>query len=175
MSATFGGTAGFTNEVESCEQWEVVTLRILLSAAIAFSVLAGAGCAQRQPAPASHVSALVVYDAHKRLLDERKDEVIKQIAICESGGYGPSEKPIYGGRGAYIGRLQFATHTVMNYVQRRDGVQLNPKQAAELAHDYDKAAELAKYMIFDLEEPWHWPVCSKKLGVPAQIRAIKES
>lgn len=114
-------------------------------------------------------------DERERVVDERKDEVIRQLAICESGGYGPSEKPIYGGRGLYLGRLQFATRTVIAYVQRRDGIQLNPKEAAALAQDYDRAAGLAKYMLFDLEEPWHWPLCSRKLGVPAQIAAIKQS
>ena len=108
------------------------------------------------------------------MVEERKDEVIRQLAICESGGHGPSEKPIYGGRGAYLGRLQFATRTVMAYVQKRDGIALNPKDAAALAHDYDRAADLAKYMIFDLEEPWHWPLCSKKVHVQSEMQAIKQ-
>jgi len=108
------------------------------------------------------------------MVEERKDEVIRQLAICESGGHGPSEKLIYGGRGAYLGRLQFATRTVMAYVQKRDGIALNPKDAAALAHDYDRAADLAKYMIFDLEEPWHWPLCSKKAHVQSEMQAIKQ-
>jgi hypothetical protein len=107
------------------------------------------------------------------MVEQRKDDVMRELATCESGGYGPSEKPIYGGRGLYLGRMQFATRTVIIYVQRRDGVSLNPKEAAALAQDYDKAADLAKYMIFDLEEPWHWPLCSRKINLPAQIRAIK--
>ena len=151
-----------------------MTLRPLLFAAIAVLALAAGGCANRQPAPAANSAAFIAAGQHARLVDERKDEVIKQIAICESGGYGPSEKLIYGGRGLYLGRLQFATRTVIAYVQKRDGVQLTPKDAAALAHDYDRAADLAKYMIFDLEEPYHWPVCSKKLGVPQQIAAIKQ-
>ncbi len=108
------------------------------------------------------------------MIEERKDEVIRQIAICESGGYGPSDHLIYGGRGQYLGRLQFATRTVMTYVQRRDGIALNPKDAAALAHDYDRAADLAKYMIFDLEEPWHWPNCAKKANANAEIAALKQ-
>jgi hypothetical protein len=107
------------------------------------------------------------------MIAERKDEVVRQIAICESGGYGPSDRPIYGGRGQYLGRLQFATRTVMTYVQRRDGIALNPSDAAALAHDYDRAADLAKYMIFDLEEPWHWPNCAKKAHAQSEIAALK--
>lgn len=132
------------------------------------------GCAARPAAPNPQSAALAAQAERARLVDERKEEVIRQLAICESGGYGPSERPIYGGRGAYLGRLQFTTRTVISYVMRRDGVQLNPKQAAELAHDYDRAADLAKYMIFDLEEPWHWPLCARKLGVPQQVATIKQ-
>ena len=113
-------------------------------------------------------------DEYLRGIEERKDEVIKQLAICESGGYGPSDKPIYGGRGRYLGRLQFDTHTVISYVQKRDGMQLNYKEAAALANDYDRAASLAKYMVFDLQEPWHWPLCSKKVGVTEQVASIKQ-
>ncbi len=117
---------------------------------------------------------LAAVSERSRMVEERKDEVIRQIAICESGGYGPSDRPIYGGRGAYLGRLQFATRTVIAYVQKRDGIGLNPREAAELAHDYDRAADLAKYMIFDLEEPWHWPLCSKKAHAQSEIQAIKQ-
>ena len=108
------------------------------------------------------------------MIEERKDEVIRQLATCGSGGYGPSEKLIYGFRGMYLGRLQFATRTVIAYVQKRDGIALNPKDAAALAHDYDRAADLAKYMIFDLEEPWHWPLCAKKAHVQSEMQAIKQ-
>ena len=113
-------------------------------------------------------------DLRQKEIDERKDESIRQLAHCESGGSGPSDRPIYGGRGAYLGRLQFATRTVMAYVQKRDGIALNPKDAAALALDYDRAADLAKYMIFDLEEPWHWPLCSKKVNAQAEIAALKQ-
>jgi hypothetical protein len=30
-------------------------------------------------------------------------------------------------------------------------------------------------MIFDLEEPWHWPLCSRKIGMPAQVAAVKRN
>jgi hypothetical protein len=142
--------------------------------ALLFAALAVAACAPKLPAPAPSKAALIIVSERQRMIDERKDEVVRQIAICESGGYGPSDRPVYGGRGAYIGRLQFATRTVMAYVQKRDGIALNPKDAAELAHDYDRAADLAKYMIFDLEEPWHWPNCAKKANANAEIAALKQ-
>lgn len=141
--------------------------------ALFFAALAISACAPKHPAPNPNQAVLAAADARSHEIDERKNEVIRQIAVCESGGYGESERRIYGGRGAYLGRMQFATRTVMSYVQKRDGIALNPKDAAELAHDYDRAADLAKYMIFDLEEPWHWPLCSKKAGAQAEIQALK--
>jgi hypothetical protein len=107
-------------------------------------------------------------------IDDRKDEMIRQLAHCESGGSGPSDRPIYGGRGAYLGRLQFTVQTVMSYQRRRDGTQLTRQQAVDLAHDYDQASALAKYMIFELEEPWHWPLCSRKIALRNEMTNIKQ-
>jgi hypothetical protein len=107
-------------------------------------------------------------------IEDRKDEMVRQLAHCESGGSGPSEQPIYGGRGAYIGRLQFSVQTVMSYQLRRDGTQLSRQEAADLAHDYDRAASLAKFMIFDLEEPWHWPLCARKISLRDEMANLKQ-
>src|SRR5882757_2764137 len=90
------------------------------------------------------------------------------------GRDGPSERPIYGGRGAFVGRLQFSVQTVISYQRKRDGTVLNRQEALDLAHDYDRAAALAKYMIFELEEPFHWPLCSRKIGLRNEMAAIKE-
>jgi len=142
--------------------------------ALVFAALAVTACAPKASKLNTNQASLAAVSERDRMIEERKDEVIRQIAICESGGYGPSDHLIYGGRGQYLGRLQFATRTVMAYVQRRDGIALNPREAAALAHDYDRAADLAKYMIFDLEEPWHWPNCAKKANANAEIAAIKQ-
>jgi len=112
-------------------------------------------------------------DLRQQEIDERKDEIVRQLAHCESGGSGPSDQLIHGGRGAYLGRLQFSVGTVIAYQKRRDGTQLSRQEAIDLAHDYDRAASLAKYMIFDLEEPHHWPLCARKIGLRSQMAAIK--
>ena len=64
--------------------------------------------------------------------------------------------------------------TVIGYQRKRDGTQLTARKPLDLAHDYDRAASLAKYMIFDLEEPYHWPLCSRKIGLRNQMAHIKE-
>jgi hypothetical protein len=107
-------------------------------------------------------------------VEERKDEMMRQLAHCETGGSGPSERPIYGGRGAYLGRMQFTVQTVMSYQLKRDGRQLTRQEAVELAHDYDRASSLAKFIIFDLEEPHHWPLCSRKIALRNEMANIKQ-
>jgi len=113
-------------------------------------------------------------DLRQKEIEQRKDEMIRQLAHCESGGSGPSDQPIYGGRGAFVGRLQFAVQTVISYQRKRDGTQLTRQEALDLAHDYDRAASLAKYMIFELEEPHHWPLCSRKISLRNEMANIKE-
>jgi len=74
-------------------------------------------------------------DLRQKEIDARKEETIRQLAQCESGGSGPSDRPIYGGRGAYLGRLQFSVQTVIAYQMRRDGTQLSRQEGGRLAHD----------------------------------------
>lgn len=131
-----------------------------------------AGC-QTGARPTHTASLAPAIDADQKEIDDRKDEMIRQLAYCESGGSGPSDRRIYGGRGAYHGRLQFTVQTVIGYQAKRDGTRLSASEATELAHDYDRAAELAKFMIFDLEEPWHWPLCSRKISLRSEMAAIK--
>ena len=94
-------------------------------------------------------------------------------AFIESGGHGESDRPIYGFRGMFVGRFQFMPRTVMAYVQQRDGRSLSFQEAKELAHDYDQAKELAKYMIFEQGRINYWPACSRKLGLVQQVAEIK--
>jgi hypothetical protein len=124
--------------------------------------------------PPTTAAVAPTVDLQQQEIDERKNEILRQLAHCESGGSGPSDRPIYGGRGAFVGRFQFSLQTVVSYQQRRTGTRLSRQQAADLAHDYEQAADLAKYMIFDLEEPHHWPLCSRKIGLRNEMAAIKE-
>ena len=71
-------------------------------------------------------------------------------------------------------RYTHFAQTVIGYQRKRDGTQLNRQEALDLAHDYDRAASLAKYMIFELEEPYHWPLCSRKIALRNEMAHIKE-
>jgi hypothetical protein len=137
-------------------------------------VLFGLGaCARQAPPPTVSHAATVAATTRPSAVEERKDEVLRRLAICESGGYGDSEKPIYGGRGSYAGRFQFATRTIINYVKDMDGRLLSSQEALSLAQDYRQAAELAKYVIFERGHYWNWPACSRKLGLAKEVADIK--
>lgn len=112
-------------------------------------------------------------DLRTREVEGRKDELLRQLAICESGGEGDSLKPIYGGRGTYIGRFQFTVRTVITYVQQMDGRLLSSQEAVSLAHDYSRAAELAKFVIFEKDGIGNWPLCNRRLGLAQQVAEIK--
>jgi hypothetical protein len=167
--------AGFTSSHESWQQGRVVTVlrSTLAGVGLVVSAFLISGC-QLGGTPPTTSGFEPQVDLRQKAIDDRKEEIIRQLAHCESGGWGPSDQPIHGGRGAYLGRLQFTIGTVIAYQKRRDGTQLSRQEAIELAHDYDRAGALAKYMIFDLEEPHHWPLCSRKIGLRSQIAAIKE-
>lgn len=123
---------------------------------------------------ALHTHAAAALDPPQgREIEERKDDLMRQLAICESGGHGGSERPIYGGGGLYAGRFQFTTRAVISYVRDRDGRVLSSNDALLLAHDYSQAAALAKYMIFVRGHFWNWPACSHKLGLARHAADIK--
>lgn len=123
---------------------------------------------------ALHTQAAAAFDPPQgHAMEARQDDLMRQLAICESGGHGSSERPIYGGRGLYAGRFQFTTGAVISYVRDRDGRVLSSHDALMLAHDYARAAALAKYMIFVRGHYWHWPGCSRKLGLARHVTEIK--
>ena len=165
---------GFTSQQKWCEQWLVVTVfRFALSPSLMATAFLVSGCQLGTQPPQTAALAPAV-DLRQQEIEERKDEMIRQLAHCESGGSGPSDRPIYGGRGAFVGRLQFSLQTVISYQRKRDGTVLSRQEALDLAHDYDRAAGLAKYMIFELEEPFHWPLCSRKIALRNEMAHIKE-
>jgi hypothetical protein len=142
--------------------------------AFGLSSLALGACVQQYPSPKLMPGPVMsVAEAKAAALNDRKDELMRELATCESGGSGTSDERIYGGRGAFVGRFQFMPRTVMTYVQQRDGRLLSFNEAKELAHDYEQAKELAKYMIFEQGRASDWPVCSRKIGLSAQVAEIQ--
>jgi hypothetical protein len=145
--------------------------------AFGLSSLALGACVPQtaQPPKALPGPVLTIAEAKAQALDARKDEMLRELATCESGGHGEAERPIYGFRGMFVGRFQFMPRTVMAYVQQRDGRLLSFTEATQLAHDYDQAKELAKYMIFEQGRVYDWPACARKLGLARQVAEIQSA
>ena len=144
------------------------------SVLLALCGLAGCSLTASAPPPPAVAPYLAAVDPHAQMIEERKDEMLRRLAVCESGDHGQSERPIYGYRGVYIGRFQYTSRTVINYVQQMDGRLLSVKEATELAHDYERAAALTKFVIFELDGIWNWPLCNRKLGLAKEVQAIKQ-
>ena len=142
--------------------------------AFGLSSLALGACVQQTASPKLMPGpVLSVAEAKAAAVNDRKDELMRELATCESGGTGEAERPIVGGRGAFLGRFQFMPRTVISYVQQRDGRVLSFEEAKGLAHDYEQAKELAKYMIFEQGRVNDWPVCSRKIGLAQQVAEIQ--
>ena len=150
-------------------------MKATLPLGLLVSSLALAGCVQQTASKALPGPVVSVQEAKVYYVEQRKNELLRELATCESGGHGDADQPIIGGRGAYVGRFQFSPHTVVAYVQQKEGRQLSLSEAKELAHNYDQAAELAKYMIFDLDRAGDWPLCSRKIGLRQQVEEIKSA
>lgn len=150
-------------------------MKATLPLGLLVSSLALAGCVQHNAPKALPGPVMTIQEAKNWSVERRKDEILRELATCESGGHGDSDRPIYGGRGAYVGRFQFSPRTVVAYVQQKEGRQLSLSEAKELAHDYEQAAALAKYMIFDLDRAGDWPLCSRKIGLRAQVEEIRSA
>ena len=161
---------GFTLGIKSCEQCRVVnnfhpaTLSILLAA-----LCVGPGCATKPPETAAVPQGPT---EHEAFVQARKNEVLQSLAVCESGSWGPHSTRITGGRGAYHGRFQYTARTYITMQQRRDGTVLTVQEAIEAAQDYEKAASLTSWVMFEQGEAWHWPLCNRKLGLTAKVREI---
>lgn len=121
-------------------------------------LLALAGCLTTVPALAEEVWSSAVY--------ERTNALMAELAWCESGGTANPD-------GAYLGRFQFSTTTVINYVRERDGRTIGNLEARAIARDESRARDLARYVIFERNGHLNWPACSRKIGLPAKVAGIK--
>ena len=146
----------------------------IVSVSMLLATVALGGCVQSGPSAPAGTPTLSMAEIRLSEAELRKDEMLRDLATCESGGHGETDHPIYGFRGLYVGRFQFMPRTVINYVLEMDGTQLTVKEATDLAHDYDRAARVAKYMIFERGRISEWPMCNRKLGLARQVAEIQK-
>ena len=74
---------------------------------------------------------------------------------------------------ASIGKLQFQTETVVNYTKLIEGRAIDKKEAIQIALDGDRAARLAKRIIFEKDGLGNWHLCSKQLRLAPEVKLIQ--
>src|SRR5918994_5677439 len=97
--------AGFTSSHESWQQGRVVTaLRSTITCVglVAIAFIISGGKIGGTPPTTSGFEPPV--DLRQKEIDERKEEIVRQLAHCESGGLGAAGRPIPCGRRAPLRR-----------------------------------------------------------------------
>jgi hypothetical protein len=117
----------------------------------------------------SPAQAQVLADGMGVAVEDLKDDVVRRLAECESGGSARRGAL----NGAVVGHLQFETRTVIAYIKEIEGRIIDAREARRIALDTDKAAVLAKQIIFDRDGTRHWHNCARKLGLYQEVRTIR--
>src|SRR5258708_35462189 len=102
----------------------IAILLVVVSAALG-------GCTHG-PAQVQPQTAAAAIDPHQLAIDERKDDLVRRIAVCESGDHGDTDARIYGGRkGVYVGRFPFTRTTAGKYVRIMARRSITPRATRE--------------------------------------------
>lgn len=118
-----------------------------------------------------------VVDRTPEKIEKLKDQVVADLAKCESGGHNEDTGIIVfdSNDRASIGQLQFQKATVIHYMKTLYGKDITGKEAVMIALDTEKASALAKDIIFKDSKGWrNWFNCETKLGLGAKVEIIKE-
>lgn len=116
-------------------------------------------------------------DIFTKKVDMLKADVVNQLKSCESNGYKEKDGLIVfdTNQKPSIGKLQFQVKTVVYYYSKLYGKTITNKEAIEIALDESKASDLAKDILFKVDNgSGEWFNCSKKLGLQNQINIINK-
>jgi hypothetical protein len=124
----------------------------------------------------SSAQAQVLADGMGVTVEALKEDVIRRLAECESGGSAHRGALIIAtaNGGALVGQLQFQTRTVIVYIKEIEGRSIDAREARQIALDTDRAAILAKQIIFERDGTRHWHNCARKLGLYQEVRTIQK-
>jgi hypothetical protein len=102
--------------------------------------------------------------------------VIVRLSKCETNGRLEPDNVIIIDKNneASIGALQFQLKTVVHYAKLIEGRSIDTKEALEIALDRERASRLAKKIIFERDGISNWHICSQKLELPPEVKAIQK-
>ena len=132
------------------------------------AALSGSQCSTAQ--------AEVLADGMGVTVDGLKEDAVRRLAECESGGSARRGALIVStaNGGALLGQLQFETRTVIHYIKEIEGRSIDAREARQIALDADKAAILAKQIIFERDGTRHWHNCARKIGLYQEVKTIQK-
>jgi hypothetical protein len=114
-------------------------------------------------------------DTARLPIEGLKDSVVERLANCETKGRPDASSVVIidTNNKASIGKLQFQAETVVNYTKLIEGRTIDRKEAMQIALDGERAATLAKRIIFEKDGLHHWHLCSKQLRLAPEVKFIQ--
>jgi len=109
-------------------------------------------------------------------IEALKNDVVGRLIKCESEGHSEADGIIVFdvNNVPSIGQLQFQRRTVQHFVLEIEGRAITGKEAIELALDTERAAGLAKKIIFEKDGTRHWHNCATRLGLYREVKIIQK-
>jgi hypothetical protein len=104
-----------------------------------------------------------------------KDSVVERLVKCETKGRPDANSVVVidTNNKASIGKLQFQAETVVNYTKLIESRTIDRKEAIQIALDGERAASLAKRIIFEKDGLGNWHLCSKQLRLAPEVKLIQ--
>jgi hypothetical protein len=101
--------------------------------------------------------------------------VVERLAKCETKGRTDANSVVIidTNNKASIGKFQFQAETVANYTKLIEGRTIDRKEAIQIALDGERAARLAKRIIFEKDGLGNWHLCSEQLRLAPEVKFIQ--
>jgi hypothetical protein len=127
---------------------------------------------------AQEVQVPVYVDTMPEKIEALKDEVVNDLAKCESGGKKEEDGIVIldsNNKGSY-GVMQWQKTSYQHYYKIMTGSEISGKDAIIDALDAEKAKKLAKYVIFETKSgvAKDWVVCDGKHKLQERVNIIKK-
>lgn len=136
---------------------------------------AASGLAPLSLGKVATVQAQVMADGMGVSVEGLKEDLVARLADCETGGTANPDAVITtdaNGQSS-MGRLQFQARTVIAFTREIEDRRIDAGEARRIALDGQRAATLAKKIIFERDGAQHWHRCARKLGLYQEVKAIQ--